>query len=113
LIPVPLHDARLRERGYDQAQALAREVGRRLDISVDWHGCRRVRATAPQSGLDRVSRQRNVRGAFAVTKPPGVDHVAVLDDVMTTGATVGALVTALKRVGVARVDVWTLCRAAH
>ena len=113
LIPVPLHDTRLRQRGYDQAQVLAREVGRRLDVPVDWRTCRRVRATAPQSGLDRVSRQRNVRGAFAVTKPPGVDHVAVLDDVMTTGATVGALVTALKRAGVARVDVWTLCRAAH
>jgi ComF family protein len=113
LIPVPLHDARLRQRGYDQAQVLAREVGRRLAIPVDWRCCRRVRATAPQSGLDRAARRRNVRGAFAVTKPPSVDHVAVLDDVMTTGATVGALVTALKRAGVARVDVWTLCRAAR
>ncbi|MFZ5491408.1 MAG: ComF family protein [Pseudomonadota bacterium] len=113
LIPVPLHDARLRERGYDQAQVLTGEVGRRLGIPVDWRGCRRVRATAPQTGLDYLARRRNVRGAFAVTRSPGVDHVAVVDDVMTTGATVGALVTALKRAGVARVDVWTLCRAAR
>lgn len=113
LIPVPLHDARLRQRGYDQAQVLAREVGQRLDIPVDWRAGRRLRATAPQSGLDRASRQRNVRGAFAVTRPLAAAHVAVLDDVMTTGATVGALVTAIKRAGVARVDVWTLCRAGH
>jgi predicted amidophosphoribosyltransferase len=110
---VPLHDARLRQRGYDQAQVLACEVGRRLAIPVDWRGCRRVRATAPQSGLDRAARRRNVRGVFAVVKPPAATHAVVLDDVMTTGATVGALVTALKRAGVARVDVWTLCRAAR
>lgn len=113
LIPVPLHDTRLRQRGYDQAQVLAREVGRRLDVPVNWRTCQRVRATAPQSGLDRVARRRNVRGAFAITKPPGVNHAVVLDDVMTTGATVGALVTALKRAGVAQVDVWTLCRAGR
>jgi predicted amidophosphoribosyltransferase len=75
--------------------------------------CRRLRATAPQTGLDFAARRRNVRGAFTVVRPPGVDHVAVLDDVMTTGATVGALAAALKRAGVARVDVWALCRAAR
>ena len=113
LIPVPLHDARLRERGYDQAQVLGREVGHRLGIPVDWRACRRTRATAPQTGLDYLARRRNVRGAFAVTQSPGAAHVAVLDDVMTTGATVGALVIALKRAGVARVDVWALCRATR
>ncbi|MDD3650258.1 ComF family protein, partial [Immundisolibacter sp.] len=91
LIPVPLHDSRLRQRGYDQALVLGREVGRRLGLPVDWRSCRRLRATAPQSGLDRAARRRNVRGAFAVVQPPGVDHVAVLDDVMTTGATAGTL----------------------
>ncbi|GAB4349689.1 MAG: ComF family protein [Immundisolibacter sp.] len=113
LLPVPLHDARLRQRGYDQAQVLAREVGRRLGIPVDWHGCRRVRATVPQSGLDRTARQRNLRGAFDVSPPPALEHVAIVDDVMTTGATVGAMATALKRAGVARVDVWALCRAGR
>jgi ComF family protein len=113
LIPVPLHDGRLRQRGYDQALVLGREVGRRLGLPVDWRSCRRLRATAPQTGLDFAARRRNVRGAFAVVQPPGVDHVAVLDDVMTTGATAGALAAALKRAGVARVDVWTLCRAAR
>ncbi len=113
LIPVPLHDTRLRQRGYDQAQAIAHEAGRRLDIPVDSHACRRLRATAPQTGLAPADRRRNVRGAFAVRKPLAVSHVAVVDDVMTTGATAGALVTALKRSGVARVDVWTLCRTGR
>ena len=113
LIPVPLHDMRLRQRGYDQAQAIAREAGRRLGIPVDAHACRRVRATAPQTGLALADRRRNVRGAFAVQKPPAVSHVAVVDDVMTTGATAGALALALKRAGVARVDVWALCRAGR
>ncbi|MBC7162587.1 MAG: ComF family protein [Immundisolibacter sp.] len=113
LIPVPLHDRRLRQRGYDQAQAIAREAGRRLGIPVDAHACRRIRATAPQTGLALADRRRNVRGAFAVQKPPAVSHVAVVDDVMTTGATAGALALALKRAGVARVDVWALCRAGR
>ena len=113
LIPVPLHDTRLRQRGYDQAQAIAREAGRRLAIPVDAHACRRIRATAPQTGLALADRRRNVRGAFAVRKPPAASHVAVVDDVMTTGATAGALALVLKRAGVARVDVWALCRAGR
>ena len=113
LIPVPLHDARLRQRGYDQAQAIARETARRLDIPFDARACRRLRATAPQTGLALADRRRNVRGAFTVQTPLAASHVAVVDDVMTTGATVAALATALKRSGVARVDVWTLCRAGR
>lgn len=113
LIPVPLHDTRLRQRGYDQAQAIAREAGRQLGIAVNAHACRRLRATAPQTGLTLADRRRNVRGAFAVQKPLAVSHVAVVDDVMTTGATAGALAMALKRSGVARVDVWALCRAGR
>lgn len=113
LLPVPLHDARLRQRGYDQAQVLAREVGRRLGIPVDVRSCRRRRHTAPQSGLAPAQRRRNLRGAFEVSHPPALDHVAILDDVMTTGATAGALATALTRAGVARVDVWALCRAGR
>ncbi len=113
LMPVPLHDARLRQRGYDQAQVLTREVGRRLSIPVESHRCRRQRHTAPQSGLAPAQRRRNLRGAFDVSPLLALDHVAIVDDVMTTGATVGALATALKHAGVARVDVWALCRAGR
>ncbi|MGK2941474.1 MAG: ComF family protein [Immundisolibacter sp.] len=111
LIPVPLHRARLRQRGYDQAQAIAAECGRRLGIPMDSRACQRKSATAPQPGLSRAERRRNLRGAFVVVTPPQARHVAVIDDVMTTGATAGELAAALKRGGVERVDVWALCRA--
>jgi ComF family protein len=113
LIPVPLYRARLRQRGYDQAQAIAAECGRRLGIPMDAHACRRKRATAPQAGLTRAKRRRNLRGAFEVVNAIQAQHVAVIDDVMTTGTTVGELAAALKRSGVARVDVWALCRAGR
>jgi ComF family protein len=109
IVPVPLHPARLRQRGYNQALELARVVGRRLSIPVDAASCRRTRATRAQSELEERQRLRNIRGAFAaVGKPPR--HVAILDDVVTTGATVSELARALHRGGCERIDVWTLAR---
>ena len=112
LIPVPLHVSRLRRRGYNQALELARALGRALQIPVHARALRRTRATAAQTELDRVARRRNVRGAFALAAgyaPPA--HVAVLDDVLTTGATLAECARVLRRAGVARVDVWALARA--
>ena len=112
LIPVPLHVSRLRRRGYNQALELARPLGRTLDVPVLPAALLRTRATAAQTELDRTARRRNVRGAFAVARAaPLLAHVVVLDDVMTTGATVAECVRVLKRAGVARVDVWALARA--
>lgn len=111
LVPLPLHRSRLRERGYDQALELARPLARHLVLPLRGDLLQRVRATPPQSRLDAAQRRRNVRGAFAVDttrRVPG--HVALLDDVMTTGATVHAAVRALKRAGIARVDVWVCAR---
>lgn len=112
LIPVPLHVSRLRRRGYNQALELARPLGRALDVPVLPAALLRTRATAAQTELDRTARRRNVRGAFAVARAASLPaHVVVLDDVMTTGATVAECVRVLKRAGVARVDVWALARA--
>lgn len=111
IIPVPLHRARLRRRGYDQALELARPLARALHLPLRDDVLRRVRATAPQSRLDARARRRNLRGAFAVRD--GADlpaHVALVDDVMTTGATAQAAALALRRAGVARVDVWVCAR---
>ena len=111
LVPVPLHLARLRRRGYDQALELARPLGRGLGVPLRGDLLRRVRATAAQSRLDATARRRNLRGAFAV--PAGVPvpaHVALVDDVMTTGATARSAATALLRAGVHRVDVWVCAR---
>lgn len=112
LVPVPLHPARLRTRGYDQALELARPVGRALGLPVLSEVLHRRRDTAPQSELDAAARRRNLRGAFAVSSPTALpDHVAVLDDVMTTGATAHAAARALLRAGVKRVDAWVCARA--
>lgn len=111
LVPVPLHTGRLRERGYDQALELARPLAHRLGLPLRDDLLRRVRATAAQSRLDAAGRRRNLRGAFAVQKNGDLPtHIALVDDVMTTGATVHAAASTLLRAGVARVDVWVCAR---
>ena len=105
LVPVPLHKSRLRERGYDQALELARPLAKSLEVPLRTDLLVRNKATSPQSRLDAAARRRNLRDAFLVcTKRPLPSHVALLDDVMTTGATLHAAARALKRTGVRRVD---------
>ncbi len=112
LIPVPLHDGRLRERGYNQALELARPLAHALDLMLDPTLLIRTRATCAQTGLDAKARRNNVRGAFAVVPNKAIPaHVALVDDVMTTGTTLREATRALHRAGVARVDVWALARA--
>jgi ComF family protein len=113
LIPLPLHRHRLRARGFDQALELTRPLGRALALPVADDLLRRVRDTAPQSRLDAPARRRNLRGAFALApgaSPPA--HVVLIDDVMTTGATLHAAADALLRAGAERVDAWVCARVA-
>ena len=112
LVPVPLARARLRQRGYDQALELARPLARSVGVPLLPDGLRRVRDTEAQSRLDAAGRRRNVRGAFAAGAGTLPDHVALVDDVMTTGATLNAAALALRRAGVARVDAWVCARVA-
>lgn len=112
LIPVPLHRTRLRERGYNQALELAQPLARALGIPLRHDVIERTAATPPQTGLDAKARRRNLRGAFTVaTAMQWPSHVALLDDVMTTGATLREAAKTLQQAGVARVDVWALARA--
>lgn len=109
MLPVPLHESRLRERGYNQALELARPVAARLGLPLETGLVERVKATEAQSSLDRALRRRNIRGAFSVAEGlPG--HVAIIDDVVTTGSTVNELAHALRRAGVERVVVWACAR---
>lgn len=113
LIPVPLHAARLRTRGYNQALEIARVVSRRLDIPLDAHLLKRTRATAPQSNLPLAGRRKNMKGAFAVRDHSSLagKHVALLDDVMTSGNTVHAAAQTLRKAGAREVEVWVVARA--
>jgi len=114
LIPVPLTPRRLAEHGHNPAWELARRVGSALQIEsrADW--AERCRETPHQRGLDRTARQHNLDGAFIVT-PTGRQAlrgqaVAIVDDVMTTGATVAELARTLQRAGATEVAVWVLAR---
>ena len=114
LVPVPLHRARLRRRGHDQALGLARDWARALGLPVLTGALARRRDTAPQTTLDAEGRRRNLEGAFtacAGARLPG--HVALVDDVLTTGSTAAAAVAALRAAGVTRVQVWTAAQAAR
>jgi ComF family protein len=112
LIPVPLHASRLRERGYNQALELARGIRRVLPIAIDWRSAQRTRPTADQIGQKAVDRRREVRGAFAVGPAVRGRHIALIDDVMTTGSTVDALARAARATGAARIEVWVAARVA-
>jgi ComF family protein len=114
LAPVPLHWSRLRSRGYDQALELARPLARALALPLRSDLLARTRATSAQSTLHAGERRQNLRGAFAA-KPVSARrhlpaHVALVDDVLTTGATLHAAARALLDAGVARVDAWTCAR---
>lgn len=112
VVPVPLHRARERERGFNQADILASVVARRLDRPVLRKTVERRRATPPQVGRVR-ERARNVRGAFAVRKPEKIAGRSLLlvDDVLTTGATVNECAKVLMKAGAGPVLVYTLARA--
>lgn len=110
LLPVPLHRGRLRERGYNQAHELAREVGRMLGVPVSSRLLERRIATPPQAGLDERARRRNVRGAFGLRGELRFQRVAIIDDVVTTGSTVAELARVLRAAGAGRVEVWAVAR---
>jgi ComF family protein len=111
LIPVPLHSTRLRWRGYNQALELARGVHQHAAINVDADAVRRVRATADQIGKTARDRAKNIVGAFVATRDLQGLHVAIIDDVMTTGSTVGEVARICRDAGAALIEVWTVARA--
>jgi ComF family protein len=111
--PVPLHPARLRERGFNQAELLAGGVCDRFGLVLDTGLLRRVRDTAPQVSLRREDRARNVRGAFVVPDRDAVSgqRLLLIDDLATTGATLEECARVLRRAGAASVAALTLARA--
>lgn len=112
LLPVPLAARRLRQRGFNQAAMLARWLSRQLDLPCEENVVHRIQDTSAQQDLDAKARKRNLRNAFALTSDANVKgrHLALVDDVLTTGATTQALARLLMNAGAARVDVYCLAR---
>jgi ComF family protein len=112
VLPVPLHQLRHAERGFNQATEIARWVARRLELPRDDRLATRVLEGSRQVGLTAAQRRTNLRGAFVADRGRVRGrHIAVLDDVLTTGSTAAALAEALLQAGAARVDVWCVALA--
>ena len=110
LVPVPLHPNRLLHRGFNQSGLIAGELATHLQIPLGNGMIRRSADTPTQTGLSRSGRRKNVRRAFRVDSPIAGSHVAIIDDVMTTGSTLNEVARVLKRAGVERVDAWVFAR---
>jgi ComF family protein len=110
-VPVPLHSARYRSRGYNQVIELGRYVERGLQLEMRTDLVARKRNTVEQAGLSRRARRSNLRRAFFVTSTILPKHIALLDDVITTGSTVNELSRVFKKAGAERIEVWGLARA--
>lgn len=111
LIPMPLHPARLRKRSFNQSLELARRIGRKMSIPVLPDACQRVRDTPPQAKLSGKERSKNMRHAFACTQDLTGKHVAVVDDVMTSGASLNELAGVLRQAGALEVSALVIARA--
>jgi len=113
LLPVPLGQRRFRGRGYNQAIVLAQHVSRSLKIPLQTDLLVRTRETLVQAGLDQRERRKNIKRAFALMGTLPCTHIALIDDVVTTGSTANELAGVLKRAGAARVEIWAVARVAR
>ncbi|MFT7468054.1 MAG: ComF family protein [Candidatus Pseudothioglobus sp.] len=110
LIPMPLHPSRMKSRGFNQAELIAQVVGRQTGITCDTRRCHRVKQTEDQKGLTAADRRTNIRGAFSVVQPLHGEYIVIVDDVMTTAATVSELARCLRRAGAGTIEILTLAR---
>lgn len=110
IVPMPLHPGRLRERGFNQALEIARRVSKKTGIALLSDACQRIRNTPSQTGLPWKEREQNIRGAFTCEAKLEGKHVAMLDDVMTTGATLNELAKVLCKHGATHVSGWVVAR---
>ena len=110
IIPVPLSPERLRQRGYNQALEIARGIAAATGVRLAPELCERARDTPAQMDLPLTGRAKNVRGAFRCPRLVAGAKIAVLDDVMTSGATLDEIAGALKRAGAAHVENWVIAR---
>lgn len=110
LIPIPLHPTRLQDRGFNQALEIAKPIARHYKMQLDYRGTKRIKPTLTQTRLNASLRQKNMQDAFITTKDWHGINIAVLDDVMTTGATLHAFCKLLKERGASQIHVWCVAR---
>ncbi len=113
LIPVPLHPARQRQRGFNQSAIIAKRLALRLDLKTINKAVIRRGNSTPQSSLRGDARKRNISGVFDLIEAPAVQHVAIIDDVITTGATVNELAALLRKAGCYEIEAWAIARTEH
>ncbi|MGB8077670.1 MAG: double zinc ribbon domain-containing protein [Gallionella sp.] len=110
IIAMPLHPVKLRERGFNQSMLLAATVARELRLKLLPYACSRVRDTPPQSALPWKERKKNVRNAFSCDMDLAGKRIALVDDVLTTGASLNALAGAVQKRGAAEIAAWVIAR---
>ncbi len=110
LLPVPLHKKRQRDRGYNQSLVIANQIAKRLELKVNPSLCKRIKNTDPQSTLPMNTRMKNIKGAFCLTDTRLPEHIAIIDDVITTGSTVNELSALLSKAGCQCIEVWAIAK---
>jgi len=110
IMPMPMHNERLKQRGFNQALEIARLISRQTNIKLDYTACRRTKLTPPQASLPLKERIKNIRGVFQCNKNMQGLNIALVDDVMTTGASLNELAKTLKQAGAAHVECWVIAR---
>lgn len=110
IIPMPLHPQRLKERSFNQSLEIAKLLAKQHHILLDFTSCTRTKYTPPQASLPLKERTKNIKGAFAVSNDLAGKRIAIVDDVMTTGASLNELAKTLKKAGAAQVECWVVAR---
>jgi ComF family protein len=111
VIAMPLHPAKLQRRGFNQAQLIAAPIAKSLDLPLLNSACHRLRDTPSQTSLPWKERSKNMRGAFACDMDLSGKHVALVDDVLTTGASMNALASTVKQRGAREISAWVIARS--
>jgi ComF family protein len=110
IIPMPLHPSRLQERGFNQSLEIARCIGKHLNVAINSQAVSRIKHSPPQASLPFKERVKNMKGAFTCHEDLSGLRIALIDDVMTTGASLNALAKAVKSKGAAHVECWLIAR---
>ena len=110
ILPMPLHNRRMAVRGFNQCTQIAKTVGQTLQVPLDTRSFQRCKNTPAQTDMDEKQRRKNMVGAFRFFGDPGYSHVALLDDVVTSGSTIGAACRTLKSAGISRIQIWAIAK---